>query len=77
MVRKLPEDSDRFLQDAAAQRRLQRLLFLVKNERERNEIARDRHYRIMRRAKQILREGRDEHAKRRIMAKARRILGWE
>jgi hypothetical protein len=73
MTKKLPEDSGRFLSEAAEQRRLQRLLLLVKNERKLNELRLDRHRRAMRRAKEALLHTDEE--KRRIMRKAWRILG--
>jgi hypothetical protein len=73
MTKKLPEDTARFLSEVAEQRRLRRLLLLVKNERKLNELRLDRHRRAMRRAKAALLHTDEE--KRRIMRKAWRILG--
>jgi hypothetical protein len=71
--KQIPEDSGRFLSDVAAQRRLRRLLLLVENERKLKELRVDRHQRAVKRAKAALVHTDDE--KRRIMRKARRILG--
>jgi hypothetical protein len=73
MTKKLPEDTERFLSDVAAQRRLRRLLLLVENERKLKELRLDRHYRAVKRAKAALIH--TDAEKRRIMRKARRILG--
>jgi hypothetical protein len=77
MIKKLPEDSGRFRNDAVAQRRLKRLLLLIKTEREKKELLRDMHFRAMRKARAVLaatQHVQHEHAAR-VMKKARRILG--
>ncbi len=73
MIKKLPKNSARFLSDAAAQRRLKRLLLGVENERKLKESRLDRHHRAMKRAKAAL--VRSDEEKRRIFRKARQILG--
>ncbi len=73
MIKKLPEDSERFLSDAAKQRRLRRLLLGVENERKLKELLVDRYARAKRRAQAALIHSDEE--KRRIMRRARRILG--
>ncbi len=74
MTKKLPEESSRFLlSDAAKQRRLRRLLLGVENERKLKELLVNRYARAKRRAQAALVTS-DEH-KRRVMRRARRILG--
>lgn len=74
MVKKLPEDSGRFLHDAVAQRRLRHLLLAIENERKLKELRVDRHRRVMRKAKAVLRDYEAERTAR-IMRKAKKILG--
>ncbi len=73
MTKKLPEDSARFLSDAAKQRRLRRLLLGVENERKLRDLLVDRYSRAKKRAQAALIHSDEE--KRRIMKRARRILG--
>ncbi len=72
MNKKLPEDSERFLSDAAKQR-LRRLLLSVENERKLKELLVDRYSRAKKRAQAALVISDDQ--KRRVMKRARRILG--
>ncbi len=73
MNKKLPEDTERFLSDAVKQRRLRRLLLGVENERKLKELLVDQYSRAKKRAQAALVHSDEE--KRRIMRRARRILG--